>query len=310
MNRFKNILLIFEERPDQLSVLTRAVSLAETNRADLTILDVVAPGENPFQEEVLAEHKEALETLTRPFEKQVKIKTRVLAGTVFLEAIRSVLRNSHDLVIKAAENPGFLKRLFGSNDMHLLRKCPCPVWLVKLPEKSNYDCVMAAVDFDPLKPTDQEQALNREILELSGLVALSDSSALHIVHAWEAFAVATLRSRRDKAVDDTALYVEKERTLHQNGLNLQAGMLRDLIGKDLYDQLSPRLHLPNGSAKKMIAFSATELKADLVVMGTVARTGIPGFIIGNTAETILDQLDCSVIAVKPPGFITPVKLME
>jgi nucleotide-binding universal stress UspA family protein len=87
-------------------------------------------------------------------------------------------------------------------------------------------------------------------------------------------------------------------------------MLRDLIGKDLYDQLSPRLHLPNGPAQKMIAASATELKADLVVMGTVARTGIPGFIIGNTAESILDQLDCSVIAVKPRGFVTPVKLME
>jgi len=33
-------------------------------------------------------------------------------------------------------------------------------------------------------------------------------------------------------------------------------------------------------------------------------------IIGNTAESILDQMDCSVIAVKPPGFVTPVKLME
>lgn len=248
--------------------------------------------------------------MIRPFEKQIKIETRVMTGTVFLEIIRLVLRNSHDLVMKAAENPGFLKRLFGSNDMHLLRKCPCPVWLVKLPEKSKYDCVMAAVDFDPLKPTALEQALNREILELSGLVALSDSSALHIVHAWEAFAVNTLRSRRDKAVDDTALYVEKERTLHQNGLNAQAGLLQDLIGKDSYDRLSPRLHLPNGPAQKMIAASATELKADLVVMGTVARTGIPGFIIGNTAESILDQLDCSVIAVKPPGFVTPVKLME
>ena len=308
MDRFKNILFVMEKSPDQVSVLARAVSLAESHRAGLTVLDVVPPVRN--LQEYPAERKEALEILIRPFEKQVKIETRVMMGTVFLEIIRLVLKNSHDLVMKAAENPGFLKRLFGSNDMHLLRKCPCPVWLAKLPEKTKYDCVMAAVDFDPLRPTALEQALNREILELSGLVALSDSSALHIVHAWEAFAVATLRSRRDKAVDDTALYVEKERTLHQNGLNTQAEMLQNLIGKDFYDRLSPRLHLPNGPAQKMIASSATELKADLVVMGTVARTGIPGFIIGNTAEGILDQLDCSVIAVKPPGFVTPVKLTE
>jgi nucleotide-binding universal stress UspA family protein len=43
-------------------------------------------------------------------------------------------------------------------------------------------------------------------------------------------------------------------------------------------------------------------------MGTVARTGIPGLIIGNTAEAILDQITCSVLAAKPPGFVTPVTL--
>jgi nucleotide-binding universal stress UspA family protein len=43
-------------------------------------------------------------------------------------------------------------------------------------------------------------------------------------------------------------------------------------------------------------------------MGTVARTGIRGFFMGNTAETILEQLNCSVLAIKPPGFVTPVGL--
>ncbi|MFO7686981.1 MAG: universal stress protein [Desulfobacterales bacterium] len=61
-------------------------------------------------------------------------------------------------------------------------------------------------------------------------------------------------------------------------------------------------------AKKVIAPLAAELWADLVVMGTVARTGISGLIIGNTAEAILDQLTCSVLAIKPPGVKTPVKI--
>ena len=45
----------------------------------------------------------------------------------------------------------------------------------------------------------------------------------------------------------------------------------------------------------------------LLVMGTLCRTGIPGFFIGNTAETILNQVDCSVLTVKPKGFVSPVK---
>ena len=43
-------------------------------------------------------------------------------------------------------------------------------------------------------------------------------------------------------------------------------------------------------------------------MGTVGRTGIPGVIIGNTAEAILNRVTCSVLAVKPPDFETPVTL--
>ena len=58
----------------------------------------------------------------------------------------------------------------------------------------------------------------------------------------------------------------------------------------------------------MIPELAREIKADLIVMGTVARTGISGFFMGNTAETILNRLDCSVLAVKPQGFETPVAL--
>jgi nucleotide-binding universal stress UspA family protein len=45
-------------------------------------------------------------------------------------------------------------------------------------------------------------------------------------------------------------------------------------------------------------------------MGTVCRTGVTGFLIGNTAEKVLNNVDCSVLTVKPEGFVTPVTLLE
>ena len=45
-------------------------------------------------------------------------------------------------------------------------------------------------------------------------------------------------------------------------------------------------------------------------MGTVARTVIPGTIIGNTAETVLDNVACSVLAVKPPSWASAVRVTE
>jgi nucleotide-binding universal stress UspA family protein len=52
----------------------------------------------------------------------------------------------------------------------------------------------------------------------------------------------------------------------------------------------------------MIAILAEGLRVDLVVKGTIARTGISGLIIGNTAGSILDQLTCSVLAINLLGF--------
>ena len=79
---------------------------------------------------------------------------------------------------------------------------------------------------------------------------------------------------------------------------------------DCYDFHSKnnKIHHIKGAAREIIPEFAREHRADLIVMGTVGRTGIRGLIIGNTAEAILNQVACSIIAVKPPGFETPVQL--
>ena len=70
--------------------------------------------------------------------------------------------------------------------------------------------------------------------------------------------------------------------------------------------MTRHVHLLKGHARDVIPKFAAKQRVELIVMGTVGRTGIPGVIIGNTAEAILNQVECSVIAVKPPGFETPV----
>lgn len=58
----------------------------------------------------------------------------------------------------------------------------------------------------------------------------------------------------------------------------------------------------------MIRGVADEMEADLLVMGTVCRTGIAGFFIGNTAESLIPDATCSVLALKPDGFVSPVEM--
>ncbi|MBS3756868.1 MAG: universal stress protein [Desulfobacterales bacterium] len=324
MKRFKNIIYVNEPTVDQTSAVGRAVSLAENNQADLSIVDVIPtqvvmagvglPPVGPISKDVRtaieSDHRKAMESMVQVYKERLQIRLKVLVGKTYLEAIRAVLKNEYDLLIKPAENPIWTNRLFGSDDLHLLRKCPCPVWLMKPSEKPSYSSILAAVDFDPLNPLQSEHNLNREILELAASLAHSDFASLHIAHAWEAPAEKILMSRGEISLDGLASYVRREHEHHRRELYRLGEKLRSWIGKEAYDYLSPGFHLPKGQAKKAVPLLAARLQADIIVMGTVARTGISGLIIGNTAETILDQLTCSVLAIKPPGFKTPVKLNE
>lgn len=316
MKRFKRILYVGEASVDQASAIARAVSLAKNNQADLKVMDVVPPlpegGRLPsagnWQSAMVDERRQALESLVAPHRQGVNVHLEVQVGKTFLEVIRTVLRDAHDLVIKPAENPGWVERLFGSDDMHLLRKCPCPVWMTKPGEKANYGCIMAALDFDPSQLDAVAQGLNGEILALAGSLALSDFAALHLVHAWNAPAEGILRARSSNPDADLFAYIEGERLRHQEGMDLLSQSLRERIGQEAYTYLSPQCHMAQGSPKTVVPGLATHLQADLVVMGTVGRTGISGLFMGNTSEAVLDQLKCSVLAIKPPGFVSPVML--
>lgn len=322
MKRFQNILYLNEPTVDQTSAVARAVSLAENNQADLTIVDVIPnevvtagiglPPGGPISRELQAalesDRRKDMEALAQPFSDRLQIRLNVLIGKTYLETIRAVLKNEYDLLIKPAESPDWTHGLFGSDDLHLLRKCPCPVWLMKPPEKTNYSSIMAAVEFDLFSPLPAEHDLNRRILELAASLALSDFASMNIVHAWEARAEKTAVYRDDMFPESLNNSVDTERERHRKELCLLVEKLQEWIGKDACDYLSPGVHLPKGPAKKVIAPFASVLGADLVVMGTVIRTGIPGVIIGNTAEAIINQLTCSVLAIKPPGFKTPVKI--
>ena len=71
-----------------------------------------------------------------------------------------------------------------------------------------------------------------------------------------------------------------------------------------------KVHLLKGDATELVPRLTDRNKIKLIIMGTLCRTGVMGFFIGNTAEKVLQQVDCSVLALKPEGFKTPVTLQE
>lgn len=328
MQPFKNILCaISADRPHPATV-ERAVSLAENSQARLTFVDVLPrlragialSGDNArsadLQAAITADRLQTLQSMTASFRQRVDIDHEVLTGTVFLEIIRAVLRNGHDLVLTPAENPGFIQRMFGSDDMQLLRACPCPVWITRPEEQSSYRNILVAIDVnvdedsESKQPAPIEHDLNQQILALACSLALSDFASLQVLHVWDAPGESIIRTWSDNPGATTARYVHEEHARHQQALDDIQAWLRDDLGAETYDYLSPRFHLRRGMPATAIPETARELRADVVLMGTVARTGIAGLFIGNTAEAVLEQLTCSVLAVRPVGFVSPVRLSD
>jgi len=326
MKRFKNILCVVGSDPDGRGVLARALTLADNNQAQLTVVEVI--DEIPpnttlmertlspvgLQEKLVAEHLKGLQELVASLNSNINIQTRILTGEPFWEIIRDVLRYRFDLVIKMAESGGLLDRVFGSDDMHLLRKCPCPVWLDTSESPKTYHRILVAVDVNDDYSTnelDTRRLLNEQVLEMASSLALSEFAELHIVYVWKAMLESTMRGAFiHRPEEEVVAYIEDERQRHQKNLNVLVDETIGNLEQSTLEHISPQIHLLKGSPRSEIPVFAGEIKADLVVMGTVARTGLPGFFMGNTAETILNQLNCSVLAIKPPGFKTPVTLED
>lgn len=315
MRRFKRILFVADGAPGEKAALGRAVGLARDNGARLTVTEIVPapPPRLPLFGGELTEKKlrslvsdEGRVTLQRLLTalsaEEVKIKSKVLLGEPFVEIVREVIKGRHDLVIKAAqEEKSASAMLFGSTDLHLLRKCPCPVWVLKSSRRQRYSRILAAVD--PVAADKKGRGLNRLILDLAVSLAQLEESELDIVHAWSLYAERALRGRHVLPQREIDRMEEQTRDEHRARLD-------KLIAPYSLEGLTAQVHLIKGEPGEVIPRVAKERRVELIVMGTVARTGIPGLFIGNTAERVLGSVDCSVLAVKPKGFVTPVRLGE
>ncbi len=311
MERFKNILVATSPGRLDPPTLRAAVSLAEINSARLTVFDVVAPLPAwrkkmnvegrvvDVEAAILRDREERLRHLLGNTRGGADVEVVETVGEPFIEVIRRVLDHAHDLVMvgePVAERPD--EPHLSSGVMHLLRKCPVPVWVMRS-GRPGTGRVLALVDPDPDDPA--SDGLNDLIMELAASLARRQGWELHLGHAWSLVGESTLRS--SPYVELPGPMVD---AMVRDTESLRLGQL-DMLANRHVTKSERSVHMVAGTPGAVLPRLADDLDVDLIVMGTVGRTGLMGLVIGNTAETILRSVRCSVLAVKPEGFITPVK---
>jgi len=311
MDRFKRILVATTPGHLEPATLRAAVELANANDARLTVMDVVTPLPAwrrtmnvegrvvDIEAALLHDREEQLRHLLESTRGGPDVEVVEAVGEPFVEVIRRVLAEGHDLVMvgePVAEKPD--EPHLSSGVMHLLRKCPVPVWVMRS-GRSGTRRVLALVDPDPDDPV--RDGLNDLIMELATSLAHRKGWELHIGHAWTLAGEATLRSS-----PYVGLPGEMVDVMVRDTEATRLGQLEILAIRHVTES-ERSIHMIAGAPGVVVPRLADNFDIDLVVMGTVGRTGLRGLIMGNTAETILRSVRCSVLAVKPEGFVTPVK---
>ena len=169
--------------------------------------------------------------------------------------------------------------------------------MMKPTRSKKYARILVAVDPDP--SDEKKNKLNATILELATSLAKLEKSELHVVHAWVLYSESLLRllvGKLDKLASDT-------RKVHRKWLNA-------LLDSYEIPHDRRRVHLVEGRSRDVIPALAKKQRVELIVMGTAARTGLPQFLIGNTAEDVLNRVDCSVLTVKAEDFESPITLED
>ncbi len=308
MQSLKSILYFADGHFGSTHALQRAIALTRHSGAKLSLMDVTM--ESGIGAELVKRYGldediqqceqryAALDQLASHWPADLEApRLRVTIGHPFIEVIRAVLRDGHDLVIKPVRAHPEQVRPFDSADMHLLRKCPCPVWINR--ESLGQDqarisetpprCERIVAAVDPVQP--ESRAISTRILEAAVTLAEQDAAQLHLLHSWQPPAASP-------ALAAAIEQIERE----------YSDALETLTAITARNGVACKGHLLRGRPADVISARAEELDADLLVMSTLSHPGEPGLFIGTAAEDLLQKATQSVLALKPEGFVSPVTL--
>ena len=216
----------------------------------------------------LDEQLEPCRTAGVPFTKQV-----VWDSQWHDAALRAIAKSECDLVIKSSYHHSKSKRFYSStSDFNLMRHCACPILFTHPTQEWDSNELLACVD---LESTDVGHTrLNDVIIRDARAMASIVGMDLHIAAAHQG------------SISPDKLPIESR------GGEVSAQQLAELYGVD-----ASRIHLRQGETVATLSAICAEIDPCIVIIGTLARTGISGQLIGNTAEKLLDRVEADVLTV-------------
>jgi universal stress protein E len=187
--------------------------------------------------------------------------------------------------------------VLANTDWQLIRECPCPIWFARSGELPRQSRVLVAVD--PRHTHAKPARLDDRLLQAARAIERQLGAQLSLVHAYETPASAV----PGMMMEPIRLPLAPERT--RQFIASTRAVVAKLAGKYGLDVVDCAIE--EGAARNVIPAQVRSRSADLLVMGAVSRSLPARPVIGNTAERVIDDVDCDVFIVKPAGFKSRVR---
>jgi universal stress protein E len=299
--KFERILVAIADPSERSNkAVRRAGALAHETGGSITLLNAMpqavsmgtAHAESERFRRLEAEEKRRLleRTANRLRREEIIVDTCVETGYPIHEAIlRQVRLTRADLlVIEARKHNLFARLLLSQTDFELIRRCPIPLLIVKGRAARRHPRILAALD--PFHANDKPSELDGEIVAAADAVAALEGGTVHAAHIFRPLT----RFVPGMPVVVAAMPAEEK----AYGRDVRRQFL-EALGR--HGIPKGRGHLLCGDPAIDLPVVARSIRAGLVVMGAVSRSGLRRIFIGNTAEQVLDSLQCDVMIVKLPN---------
>jgi universal stress protein E len=193
-----------------------------------------------------------------------------------------------DLVVKSCSyHHRIAAFLFGNLDWQMIRHCPVPLLLMRPQRWSRSPVVVTSLD--PLQEKQHPARLDDQVLRAGESLVAHIGGVLHLFHSYQ-----TLPS--SVVFDDTVMLNYEQLRNHLSEQHRQA--MADLLTGHGLAQAEPTVHLAHGEVHKELPSYATEVVADLVVLGGMERSGADRLFLGSTTEKVLDRIEADVLVVR------------
>ncbi len=295
MFKHKSIIVLLDPNEESAIAVDKAAQLARISGSKLTLfssgydgaLTTVREHAENARDSFLSRLLESLETLANiARSKDVEVHTEAVwdkhAGTALLNYLSG---NNADLVIKATHHQNVIQRTFFSQtDWELIRHCPVPLLLTKSNTWHPKMNITAAVD--PVRTNDKPDFLDDHIIKCGLEMKSTFDAELQLLHVYDP---TPLMIYLDQPAINSAEIGEEIRKQHLESLaNLATSKG---IAKN-------QAVLEMGSPVQVIPDYLYENDVDIVIMGAVSRSGLERWLLGHTAEKILDRITVDILIAK------------